>query len=101
MRTTEKDATGIRTVSGTFTLAGVITAGTGFTVVKTGTGMYVIHFTPPFKAFISGQVSPAQQANIAALMFSGFADLVTIQTFVTSTLTQQDTHCSFIARGLA
>ena len=101
MRSAEKDSAGIRTVSGTFTLAGIITAGTGFTVTKTGTGMYLVRFVPPFKAYMSGQASPAQQANIAALMFGGFADQVTIQVFVTSTLAQQDTHCSFNARGLA
>jgi hypothetical protein len=101
MRTQEKDASGIRTISGTFTLAAIITAGTGFIVTKTGTGIYLIRFIPPFKSYISGQASPAQQANIAAIMFGGFADQVTIQTFVSSTLAQQDTHCSFIARGLA
>jgi hypothetical protein len=101
MRSQEKDVNGIRIISGTFTLAGVITGGTGFTVIKTGTGIYLVRFTPPFKAYISGQASPAQQANIAAIMFGGFPDQVTIQTFVSSTLAQQDTHCSFIARGLA
>ena len=101
MRTLEKEAAGIRTISGTVTLAGIIVAGTGFMVTKTGTGVYVVRFVPAFKAYISGQVSPAQQANIAAIMYGGFSDNVTIQMFVSSTLTNQDTHFSFIVRGLA
>lgn len=101
MRTLEKEATGIRTISGTVAFNGVPTAGTGFSVFKTGTGIYVVRFTPAFKAFISGHVSVAQQANVAAIMYGGFFDNVTIQTFVTSTLAQQDSHFSFIARGLA
>jgi hypothetical protein len=101
VRTLEREATGIRTISGTVQLSGVPTAGTGFSVTRGAVGIYTVRFTPAFKAFISCVISIAQQANVAALAVGGTVDQITITTFVTSSLAQQDSHFSFIARGLA
>jgi hypothetical protein len=101
MRTLEKEVTGIRTISGTVLGSGGINSGTGFTVTKGAVGIYTVRFTPAFKAFISCVISIAQQANVAALAVGGTVDQITITTFVTSSLAQQDSHFSFIARGLA
>jgi hypothetical protein len=50
MRSLEQDVpTRIRTLQGSVLGTGAINSGTGFSVVKTGTGVYVIYFAPRFR----------------------------------------------------
>jgi len=50
----------LRTVNGLVSAAGVAT-GAGFIVTKTGTGSYIIRFTPPFRA------SPSVSATLVGV----------------------------------
>lgn len=88
-------------VTGLVTAAGAIGAGTGFSVVKSGTGQYDITFTPssPF-AIVPNVLASAEGAGgygidipSAQLTAAGFRVL----TFTTTTAAQVDCQFNFLA----
>lgn len=101
--TLETNLGGLRIVRGSVTAAGAIDAGTGFTIAKTGTGLYTITFSPAFSAVPSVVASAgttagalfAKQQNGTTPTSSEFKVVTTTSAAVT------DSAFHFIAAGPA
>lgn len=100
MRTLEQDGTGIRTVSGFVSGAGVITSGIGFVVTKTGTGAYTIRFYPGFRSYLSMVASLNNGGFFVASWTQGGDVLVSTYSAGASPV-QVDMGFYFTLRGLA
>jgi hypothetical protein len=102
MKSTQQDQQGgVRTVSGRVADTGSGLSGAGFIPSRTGTGVYTIRFTPPFRAAPEVTASPSQGGGLSAnVEHPPDAALITVKTY-TNAAAAQDTRFSFIARGLA
>ena len=100
MRSTQRDQDGRVTITGSVNTGGAVIAGTGFTVNRTGTGTYVVRFTPPFRALYTFNAQ-VRSGNTAPVITPYAADSVTVVTFATTTAALTDSSFSFTATGLA
>lgn len=85
------------TVAGIVAAAGTITAGTGFTVARTGTGAYTVSFSTAFSATPVVIVTCAGGVDGAAATGPVSASSVGVSTFITNTGVFADEPFHFIA----
>jgi hypothetical protein len=97
MRTQEQDAIGARVLSGFILTAPA--SGPGWTITNTGTGAYIVRFTPPFRALLSF-TALMENAGGIIIITSRAPDSVTVNTYTTA-LAATNAAFEFIARGLA
>jgi hypothetical protein len=103
MRTYEQDLVGHkRRINGLITASGAISAGIGFSCIRTGTGIYQIHFNEPFASSPSVIVSSAQGGPYVGIVTNYFSDYCVVTIFsATSGNPNVDAWFSFVAEGRA
>lgn len=89
---------GNRIVRGIVASTGAISEGTGFTVNKTGTGVYVITFSPAFSDTPAVTPVVAQSGALAAIVTSNSPSAATVVT-VNSSIVAADLGFHFHAIG--
>lgn len=99
MRTQDIDALRIRTVGGLVNANGTIANGTGFVVVKTGTGAYTVYIRPRFRAFIDVEATLASGGFIYVTWSTPGQDGFGISTFSSSAVAT-DQPFLFSAKGI-
>jgi hypothetical protein len=84
-------------ITGLVTSAGAITAGTGFTVIRTGAGTYAVTFTTPFAVAPMFVASVDTTLGVAGIGYQALtAGSVTVQTYTTAGVSG-DRAFSFLA----
>lgn len=91
---------GNRVVRGIITSTGAIAAGTGFSVNKTGTGVYVITFDPVFSDTPAVTPTAGQSGGLAAIVTAVSPSTVTVVT-VNGSVAAADLQFHFHAVGPA
>lgn len=100
MRSLEQDSGGIRTVQGLISGNGVATTGTGYVVTRTGLGAYSVRFTPPFRYFLSAEMSLTVGGFSVITWSSPTSDVLLFYTYNTGAAAA-DIGFLFMVRGVA
>jgi len=101
MRSATADGPGrVQRVSGSVLAAGTVFVGTGFTVVKTGTGAYSVYCSG-FRAITGGSATPRAGGQVAAANVAGAGNILGIATTTSSTGAAADGGFDFTAEGIA
>jgi hypothetical protein len=101
MRSLEQDVpTRIRTIQGLVASTGAVTSGTGFSILKTGTGIYVIYFLPRFRYLLGLSMALTAGGIIVVAGTTFLAESVTVNTY-NNAAASTDQGFNFVARGVA